>query len=157
MKKVSLDTWIQLLGRIGLLGGLVFVGAELRQSQRIAIAAQVQARSDAGMAFLTAPLEGNFQAAILNQENPELKNVTDTEDRKLLEQIIAWRITSLNNAWQQHVFGFLPEATFEQVSRRSLVMFERCEERALFDRWATVDFIAYLKTRSVAECDDSGG
>ena len=109
------------------------------------------------MAFLTAPLEGNFQAAILNQENPELKNVTDTEDRKLLEQIIAWRITSLNNAWQQHVFGFLPEATFKQVSRRSLVMFERCEERAMFDRWATVDFIAYLKTRSVAECDDSGG
>ena len=80
MRKVSLDTWIQLLGMIGLLGGLVFVGAELRQSQRIAIAAQVQARSDAGMAFLTAPLEVNFQASILNQENPELKNVTDTED-----------------------------------------------------------------------------
>ena len=83
--------------------------------------------------------------------------MTDSEDRKLLEQIIAWRITSLNNAWQQHVFGFLPEATFEQVSRRSLVMFERCEERALFDRWATVDFIAYLKTRSVAERDDAEG
>ncbi len=48
-------------------------------------------------------------------------------------------------------------ASFEQVSRRSLVMFERCEERALFDRWATVDFIAYLTTRSVAECDDPGG
>ena len=133
------------------------MGTELRQSQRIAIAAQVLARSDAGMAFLTAPLDGNFHAAILNQENPELKNVTDTEDRTLPVQIIAWRITSLNNAWLQHVFGFLPEATFEQVSRRSLVMFEECEERALFNRWATVDFIAYLKTRSVAECDDPGG
>ena len=133
------------------------MGAELRQSQRTAIAAQVLARSDAGMAFLTAPLDGNFHAAILNQENPELKNVTDTEDRKLLEQIIAWRITSLNNAWQQHVFGFLPEANLEQVSRRSLVMFERCQERALFNRWATVDHLSYLKTRCVAECDDPGG
>ena len=57
---------------------------------------------------------------------------------------------------QKHVFGFLPEATFEQVSRRSLVMFERCEERALFDRWVTV-FIAYLKRRSVVECDHPGG
>ena len=51
----------------------------------------------------------------------------------------------------------VPGATFEQVSRSSLVMFERCEERALFDRWAIVDFIAYLKTRSVAERDDPEG
>ena len=129
----------------------------MRQFQRIAIAAQVQARSNAAMAFLTAPLEGNFQTAILNQENSELKHVTDSEDRKLLEQIIAWRITSLNNACRQHVFGFLPEATFEQVSRRSFVGFERCEKRALFDRWTTADFIAYFKTRCFAECDHPGG
>ena len=45
MKKVSLDTWIQLLGMIGLLGGLVFVGLELRQSQRIAVATQIQGRN----------------------------------------------------------------------------------------------------------------
>ena len=32
MKKVSLDTWIQLLGMVGLLGGLVFVGLEMQQS-----------------------------------------------------------------------------------------------------------------------------
>ena len=45
MKKVSLDTWIQLLGMISVLGGLVFVGLEMQQSQRIAIASQVQARN----------------------------------------------------------------------------------------------------------------
>ena len=45
MKKVSLDTWIQLLGMVGLLGGLVFVGLEMRQSQNIAIGNQVQARA----------------------------------------------------------------------------------------------------------------
>ncbi len=28
MKKVSLDSWIQLLGMLGLLGGLVFVGLD---------------------------------------------------------------------------------------------------------------------------------
>ena len=38
MKKVSLDIWIQLLGMLGLLGGLVFVGLKKRQSQRIALA-----------------------------------------------------------------------------------------------------------------------
>ena len=40
MKKVSLDTWIQLLGMVGLLGGLIFVGLEMRQSQRTAMAEQ---------------------------------------------------------------------------------------------------------------------
>ena len=42
--KVSLDPGIQLLGMIGVLGGLVFVGMEMRQSQTIAFAAQNQAR-----------------------------------------------------------------------------------------------------------------
>ena len=37
MKKVSLDTWIQLIGMLGILGGLVFVGLEMKQSQIIAI------------------------------------------------------------------------------------------------------------------------
>ena len=43
--KVSFDTWIQLLGMIGVLGGLIFVGLEMRQSQMIALAAQSQARA----------------------------------------------------------------------------------------------------------------
>ena len=42
MKKVSLDVWIQLLGMISVLAGLIFVGLELQQSQRIAVAAQQQ-------------------------------------------------------------------------------------------------------------------
>ena len=31
MKKVSFDTWIQLLGRAGVLGGLLFVGLEMKE------------------------------------------------------------------------------------------------------------------------------
>jgi hypothetical protein len=45
--KVSFDTWIQLLGMIGVLGGLMFVGLEMRQSQMIAVAGQAQARNQA--------------------------------------------------------------------------------------------------------------
>ena len=71
MRKINKRDLIQLSGMVGIIGSLIFVGLEMRQSQRIAIAAKMQARSDAGMAFLMAPLEGNFQAAILNQENPE--------------------------------------------------------------------------------------
>ena len=38
--RVNFDTWIQLLGMLSVLAGLVFVGLEMRQSQQIALAAQ---------------------------------------------------------------------------------------------------------------------
>jgi len=46
MKKVRIDVWIQLLGMLGVLGGLVFVGLEMRQSQLIALGATVQGRTE---------------------------------------------------------------------------------------------------------------
>ena len=33
--KVSFDTWVQLLGMLGVLGGLVFVGLEMSQSRQM--------------------------------------------------------------------------------------------------------------------------
>ena len=44
MRKISLDVLIQLIGMIGILGGLVFVGLEMRQSQQLALATQQTAR-----------------------------------------------------------------------------------------------------------------
>ena len=43
--KVSFEIWVQLLGMIGVLGGLVFVGLEMQQSQRIAMAGQQMERT----------------------------------------------------------------------------------------------------------------
>ena len=43
--KVNFDVWIQFLGMLGVLGGLVFVGLEMRQSQMIAQAGQQQDRT----------------------------------------------------------------------------------------------------------------
>ena len=60
MKKVSLDTWIQLLGMIGLLGGLIFVGLEMKQSQLIALAAQQQARVDTFTNFTNSLTEAGI-------------------------------------------------------------------------------------------------
>ena len=45
MKKISLDTWIQLVGMLSVVAGLIFVGIEMRQTQRVALAAQQQQRA----------------------------------------------------------------------------------------------------------------
>ena len=45
VKKVSIDVWIQLIGMLSVLAGLVFVGLEMRQAQLTAIAGQQQQRA----------------------------------------------------------------------------------------------------------------
>ena len=40
MKKIDVQDLIQLLGMVGIIGSLIFVGLEMRQSQRIALAGQ---------------------------------------------------------------------------------------------------------------------
>ena len=58
--KVNFDVWIQLTGMLGVLGGLIFVGLEMQQSQRIALAAQHQARSEMFMDQINAHTEAGI-------------------------------------------------------------------------------------------------
>ena len=46
MGKASINAFIQLFGILGIIGSLIFVGLEMRQSQRIAIAGQQQSRAE---------------------------------------------------------------------------------------------------------------
>ena len=119
MKKVSLDTWIQLLGMVGLLGGLIFVGLEMKQSQTIAVAGQTQARNQAIM---------DFQLGILTSENAASRRLFDRGDINLLDpsdlsqeeysalrHALNWRANSFQNAFQQYQLGLLDEDVWRQV------------------------------------------
>ena len=59
MKKISLDVLVQLIGLLSILGGLIFVGMEMRQSQQIALAAQQQARSEVLIDMINTFSEGS--------------------------------------------------------------------------------------------------
>ena len=61
MKKISFDAWIQLIGMLSVVLGLLFVGAEMRQSQKIAIATQEQARSEQVTDQLLALMDGAWR------------------------------------------------------------------------------------------------
>ena len=61
MKKVSLDTWIQLIGLLSVLGGLVFVGLQMQQTQRVASAGQVQAIAEILANRYIALMEGEAE------------------------------------------------------------------------------------------------
>ena len=76
MKNLNINTMGQLLGLIGVMASLIFVGMELRQSQTIALAGKIQARNqmllDNQLAFLgEEPIGRQILATdVLEQINP---------------------------------------------------------------------------------------
>ena len=154
---VSFDTWVQLFGMIALLGGLVFVGLEMQQSQRIAIAGQVQARNDSLMSYIMVPLEGStvaLQFFDLRQvsEGNEIIDFSNEEERLVYDQIIRFRVVSLQNAWQQYNLGMIPEDTFEYTSDLIMRMYNNCYLRNLIQGRASQGFLSYLEANKKAEC-----
>ena len=138
MKQVSLDTWIQLLGMVGLLGGLVFVGLELQQSQRIAVATQIQGRNQMMPNYLLAPLEGQLTAVSLRAPRPH----EELSENELLirEQLVLHRSLTITNAWQQYSLGLLTDDAWNVPAERARNMYNYCPER----EWITANFTPSL-------------
>ena len=107
MKKVSLDTWIQLLGMVGLLGGLIFVGLEMRQSQRIALAAQVQARAEMQTDRLLSSIEGNIDGyTLFTDANYSFTALTE-EEKQVAILLHQWKGVMLENNLYQYRTDYL--------------------------------------------------
>ena len=47
LRKINLDTWIQLIGMLSVVAGQIFVGIKMLQTQQVALAAQHQQRASA--------------------------------------------------------------------------------------------------------------
>jgi len=127
--KVSFDTWIQLLGMIGVLGGLVFVGLEMQQTQRIALAGQVQARDQRGIDRITAGLEGNLTALRLFYENDWSYDELTADEKTIVISIFDWRWRSLQNNFVQYQMGMFPEEFWELTKVRIENTYNRCDMR----------------------------
>ena len=152
--KVSFDTWIQLLGMLGVLGGLIFVGLEMRQSQIIAIGNQVQARADTQLAILTTPLEGDQRLLSLFSFG-SIPNESDLseEDRLLFEQLTRIRMASLQASWQQFKLGLLPEDAWRLAERRIFIIYDSCQFRDVFERTSQPEFLEYVRSNSSSTCE----
>ena len=108
MRKVSLDTWIQLLGMIGLLGGLIFVGLEMKQSQLIALAAQQQARVDTFTNFTNSLTEaGKSYKQLLAMASGRIE-VTE-EYEAALDNLANFSWWVYENDFLQYTLGLMDE------------------------------------------------
>ena len=80
MNKVELNDWLQILGMLGVIASLIFVGLQMRQSQQIALAGQVQARAEMLTNRSLALMEGEAEAvfSVLNRSAQSLESVSYT-------------------------------------------------------------------------------
>ena len=145
MKKVSLDTWIQLLGMVGLLGGLIFVGLELRQTQRIALAEMEQRRSEQTTNRALAFLEGEVETWAKVQGVPLSK--LSPKERIVREMHWSWAAQMQQNTLSQYQEGFISESQWDVIAERILVSWNKCQIRGFYNfRFLETAFTDYLET-----------
>ena len=146
MKKVSLDVWIQLLGMIGIIFSLIFVGLEMRQSQRIALAGQTQERTAMGMANFMGFLESGIN----------LDNVIRSElDNLSVEELGARRINAHNqwyiaeNDFVQFQNGLMSAETYEAKKANLIDQMSYCDLRPIYEfrkNYFSAEFIEMIES-----------
>ena len=148
MRKVNLDIWIQLLGMIGIIFSLIFVGLEMRQSQRIALAGQTQERTAMGMANFMGFLESGIN----------LDNVIRSEIENLsVEELGARRINAHNqwyiaeNDFVQFQNGLMSAETYEAKKANLIDQMSHCDLRPIYEfrkNYFSAEFIEMIESVS---------
>lgn len=136
MNKPDINTIVQLLGLLGVMASLIFVGIELRQSQTIAVAGQTQARWQMLADFQLAQMEDQdigrrlLAESTLNDLDP--RNLSEDE-YELFSMIHQWRMISIQNVYQQREMDLLPDDVWDQVRGRIETQWQNCHLRRFFD------------------------
>ena len=107
--KVSFDTWIQLLGMLGVLGGLVFVGLEMHQSQQIALAAQQQARTEIFTGIVKSVNESSDVSLYQILSKVERNEPLTTSEKKIAENYALQTVWIFENDFIQYQAGLIDE------------------------------------------------
>ena len=135
MKKVSLDVWIQLIGMLVVLGGLVALVIELNQSQRLSQASAYQARnSEIQEAQRELALSEDFAEILQKFDSQGVDSLTLGERSRVVawHSAMQWRMQGQFYQYQQ---GFLEEAALEQtLNDLASGIYQKWEELDLTER-----------------------
>ena len=123
MKKVSLNVWVQLIGLLSIVGGLVFVGLEMRQSQQIAIGAQQQSRAQMSVEGAYVWLETGLDPAIMYKTNT--RNFTQEETFAVRNEVNAW-LYIYESDYEQYQLGLMSEEIWKAKEKGLNMLLNVC-------------------------------
>ena len=106
---VSFSGLANFLGTMGVIGSLVFVGIELRQTQTIAIAGQIQERAKMETDRILSYTQGNLEAQKFFADSPS--NLEElSEDELVMTRLgYAWKGIMHQNNYYQYSVGLFDE------------------------------------------------
>ena len=114
------DRWLQMLGMIGIIASLIFVGFQLKQTQDIAIAGQYQERATAAQAFYEFRASHDVQLQTIGARHREHLETaayydgTETIERIATDYFVArTQLMIYDNNFYQYQSGFLTEEAWE--------------------------------------------
>ena len=139
------------LGVVGVIGSLIFVGLELRQTQRIAIAGQIQERAKMETDRIISYTAGNMQGQLLfNPSSFEFESLND-EEQSIAKLAQAWKGVMLQNNYYQYQMGLFDERYWPQQVRRITNWHNACDLRQPIENYIEEfqEFLRSLEDRCV--------
>ena len=156
MKNVSLDVWIQLLGMLSVLAGLVFVGLEMRQSHQIALAAQQQERASLVTEIIGTFSETNPPISFLDFLNENL-DVSNQNNRAVAETYIYRMWMVYENDYLQYELGLMDEDIWLAKLAAMRNVYGRCQYREVTARalsFSSADLLTLLDDTNIRLCEE---
>ena len=156
MKKVSLDGWIQLIGMIGIIGSLLFVGLEMRQSQRIALAAQQQERASLVTEIIGTFAEANPAISFLDFLNENL-DLSNQNNRAVAETYMYRMWMVYENDYLQYELGLMDEDIWLAKLASMRNIYSRCKYKEVTERalsFSSADLLALVDDTNISLCEE---
>ena len=132
MKKISLDSWAQLIGMLSVVAGLVFVGLEMQQSQKIALAGQQANR----VQLFSSMMDANNEQGIDQQKLQMILSgqIPMTKDYEWVVMNGLHRMWWIyENDFLQNELGLMDENIWQAKRNAMEANYNFCEGRPVFD------------------------
>ena len=107
MRTQRIKDWMEVIGIFGLIVSLIFVGLEMRQSQKIALSSLYQSRADSSMRIRMAPLES--EALLSGAAKRRVNETLTAEEEEAIWSRTAGNLIYLENMHYQYLQGFISE------------------------------------------------
>ena len=136
MGKIAIEDLIQLFGMVGIIGSLIFVGLEMQQSQRIAVASQQQERAAITVDMINAfyEVDVDFQSTYFDKEFNYQLSTEEIAYRNMVHK----GCLLYENDFYQYKQGLMDELTWEAKLRGISVIYNSCDVRNIYDSRAPI-------------------
>ena len=156
MKKISLDTWIQLVGMLSVVAGLIFVGIEMRQTQRVALAAQQQQRAATLIEIIGTFSEANSPLSWLDFVSEDF-DVSEENSRALGENAAYQLWMIYENDYLQYELGLMDNEIWEAKLAAMRYLVSRCQFQDVNQAaltYSNAELTALLRVVNAEECSE---